>query len=142
MLVIFNIVLMFVACYLVYVFAIEKRPNRENTSQQSEQPEQSETDYERPNVYYSKDIQIVSEPNYIVPPYRINEITFLSIEVKRFILVNFAIGQDCVSISISDLQFISRIVEIQSDAEESSISIKKSIENACLSHLQNKNILK
>ena len=134
--------LLFVCALGIYTYTLVYPKSKQSESQQAEQPEQSTTDYERPNVFYSKDIQIVSEPNYIVPPYRISEMTFLSIEFKQFILVNFAIGQDCVSISISDLEFISRIVEIQSDTEESSLSIKKSIENACLSHLQYKNILK
>jgi hypothetical protein len=113
MIVIFNIVLMLVACYLVYVFAIEKRPKREPI-EQSKQPEQNIPEHERPNVYYSKDIQIVSEPNYLVPPFRFDDIYLMKVEAKdNLVFVWFFIQANLISIQINDSQLHNEVIRLE-----------------------------
>jgi hypothetical protein len=133
MIVIFNIVLMFVACYLTCVFAIEKRPKREPI-EQAEQPEQSTTDYERPNVFYSKDIQIVSEPNYLVPPFKFDDAIMSTVQsiVDDSVVFSFLFDGNAVSILIKDSAVRNEIINCELNESK----------NIIVEYLKNKNILK
>jgi hypothetical protein len=75
-----------------------------------EQPEQNSAEPERPNVYYSKDIQIVSEPAYLTPPYKISDTYLMKVEKKLYsVSVYFFIEANIVSIEISDNLLLNEI---------------------------------
>lgn len=102
---------------IVLFYHIEMSHRRQDAAykaQQAEQPEQSETDYERPNVFYSKDIQIVSEPNYLVPPFRFDDIYLMKVEAKNnLVFVWFFIQADLISIQINDSQLHNEVIRLE-----------------------------
>lgn len=95
----------------LYLDKSHRRQDAAYKAQQAEQHEQSETDYERPNVYYSKDIQIVSEPNYLTPPYLYSDAQRMTVELLQDFTVLFCclIDGNLLSIQVKDVTLYSLI---------------------------------
>lgn len=117
-----------------YLDRTHRRQDAAYKAQQAEQPEQSETDYERPNVYYSKDIQIVSEPNYLTPPFKFDDAIMSTVQsiVDDSIVFSFLFDGNAVSILIKDSAVRNEIINCE-------LSESK---NIIVEYLKNKNILK
>jgi len=92
-----------------------------NKAEQPEQPEQNSPEPERPNVYYSKDIQIVSEPAYLTPPFRRSELKRMTVECLQgnVVLFSFFFNGNLVSIQISDNVLLNEIINFEEGKHQS-----------------------
>lgn len=105
--------LVFCIWLFLYLDRLHRKQDTAYKAEQSE-PEQNSPEPERPNVYYSKDIRIVSEPNYLVPPFRFDDIYLMKVEANdNLVFVWFFIQANLISIQINDSQLHNEVIRLE-----------------------------